>query len=390
MASVYERYNTKGEITSWAYAVSNYPFPPIRKAGFKTEKDAEKAAILVEYDVKKNKASQGKLNNKYERLPFHLEFAIWVHKNKTKLEDTTKKSYATTKNKIEDFFQEQLLMHTTPEKYQQFLDTQSKNSISTNEKLHTRISEFASYAFSKGKVVENFTLDAVVKGQTKPKKDIEKKYLTIPEYISLTKQLLVVKTLNLQLKTMILFAVSTGVRFGELCGICWEDIDFDKQTIRIHRQWDYIKGSGFLGLKDSSLNKGMDNNVKERTVPLNKHLMDQLLFYKNSRYNIVNAQNRIFYKINCNAQVISNTTFNKNLRSFLSTLNIREITAHGLRHSFATFQVYKKIEKEYLQYLMGHVDFRTTEKYYIHYHEEMYINEANKFLQDNNNFDYGW
>jgi len=32
--------------------------------------------------------------------------------------------------------------------------------------------------------------------------------------------------------------------------------------------------------------------------------------------------------------------------------------------------------KDYVQYLLGHKEYRTTEKYYVHLHEEMFKNHA--------------
>jgi len=56
-------------------------------------------------------------------------------------------------------------------------------------------------------------------------------------------------------KAMILLALKTGIRFGELCAVTWSDIDFKQQKLRIHRQWDYLKGSGYKSLKARLGNK---------------------------------------------------------------------------------------------------------------------------------------
>lgn len=153
-------------------------------------------------------------------------------------------------------------------------------------------------------------------------------------------------------------------------------ISFRMLSILFSLKWDYKKGSGFTVLKDPNLNQKDDTDIKERTIPLSIQTMALLkTFHKSDSY-IENEHGRLFYKANCKVQVMSNNTFNNTLEKVLTYLNIESITAHGLRHSFATYQVHKKIDRAYLQYLMGHTDYRTTDKYYVHLHEEMFEKNA--------------
>lgn len=45
-------------------------------------------------------------------------------------------------------------------------------------------------------------------------------------------------------KTLILLAVSTGAREGEIAGLEWKHVDFEKGTIRIEQAITEIKGKG--------------------------------------------------------------------------------------------------------------------------------------------------
>lgn len=182
-------------------------------------------------------------------------------------------------------------------------------------------------------------------------------------------------------RMMILLATTTGIRYGELCAVCWKDIDFVRQSIHIYQQWDYKSGNGFTDLKNSNLNQKGDTDIKDRTIPLSIQAITLLKAFQKSDSYIENEQGRLFYKAKCNAQVMSNNTFINSLNRVLTSLNIETITAHGLHHSFATYQVQKKIDKTYLQYLMGHTDYRTTDKYYVHLHEEMFEENAVKMKE---------
>jgi integrase len=51
----------------------------------------------------------------------------------------------------------------------------------------------------------------------------------------------------------------------------------------------------------------------------------------------------------------------------LARLGIKNLTWHQLRDFFATTMVKAKTEKVQLKYWMGHEEFSTTEKYYVHH-----------------------
>ncbi|MFJ7371950.1 tyrosine-type recombinase/integrase [Lysinibacillus capsici] len=275
-------------------------------------------------------------------------------------------------NKVEQFFNDELLINITHDMYQEFMDAQHHNTKSTNEKLNKKIRAFVKHAFEHNKIQSNFTNDVSIQGKKPNKKNL---FISAKEY-ELLLNYLHNDNLPILKKMMILLAATTGIRYGELCAVRWKDIDFERQSIHIHQQWDYKKGSGFIDLKDPNLNQKDDTDIKERTIPLSSQTMALLKTFQKSDSYIENEHGRLFYKTNCKAQVMSNNTFNKSLNKVLTSLNIESITAHGLRHSFATYQVHKNIDRAYLQYLMGHTDYRTTDKYYVHLHEEMFEKNA--------------
>lgn len=377
MAYINSRRNKKGKITSWYYTVSNYPYDNIRKGKFKTKREAEIAAKYVEDKLAEEKKKRKKIQSKYDLLPFNIEFEHWIKKKKSNLNQNTVDDYFNAYNKVTEFFGDELLINVTHDMYQEFMDTQQHNTKSTNEKLNKKIRSFVTHAFEQNKIQSNFTNDVNIQGKKPNKKNL---FISATEYEPLLNYL---HSDNLPIlnRMMILLAATTGIRYGELCAVRWKDIDFKRQSIHIHQQWDYKKGSGFADLKDPNLNRKDDTDIKERTIPLSSQTIALLKTFQKSDSYIINEHGRLFYKANCKAQVMSNNTFNNTLHKVLTSLNIEPITAHGLRHSFATYQVHKKIDRAYLQYLMGHTDYRTTDKYYVHLHEEMFEKNANEMKE---------
>ncbi|MFL0504789.1 tyrosine-type recombinase/integrase [Ureibacillus sp. 179-F W5.1 NHS] len=379
MASVKPRKNKKGKITSWGISVSNYPEKPIRQGGFRTRQEAEAAAKYIEAQLKPLKKLRKQISSKYTLLPFHIEFEQWYIKKKSGLDPSTIDDYKNVKNKIYEFFDDELLINITQDMYQDFMEAQQKNTKATNVKLNKKIRAFAKNAFENNKITINFTTDVVIKGKDSSKKI---KFIKGSDYKKLLSHLNTVDTLFIEIRLMLILAATTGIRYGELCGIRWEDIDFENKTLHIHQQWDYKKGTGFKGLKDPTLNQSEDQDIKERTIPLSEQTISILKEFHASDCFVPNNNNRLFYKADCKAKVLSNNSFNSNLKNILNTLNIPAITAHGLRHSYATYLASTGTDRTHLQYLMGHEDYKTTDEYYIHLHKDMFDGNAAQIQED--------
>nr|WP_323368650.1 tyrosine-type recombinase/integrase [Radiobacillus deserti] len=51
--------------------------------------------------------------------------------------------------------------------------------------------------------------------------------------------------------SLLLLGLTSGLRFGELVGLTWNDFDFNNNTLTINKTWGYMKRSteGFLRLR---------------------------------------------------------------------------------------------------------------------------------------------
>lgn len=129
---------------------------------------------------------------------------------------------------------------------------------------------------------------------------------------------------------------SGGLRIGELLRLRWSDIDADRKLI-------YIRGA-----------KGM----KDRVTLLSSYAYDFLLHYKD----LYQPTDWIFESPD--GGPYSARSVNNIIKKCARRTGIKKrVSAHTLRHSFATHLLERGTDLRYIQSLLGHESSRTTERY---------------------------
>jgi tyrosine recombinase XerC len=129
---------------------------------------------------------------------------------------------------------------------------------------------------------------------------------------------------------------STGIRIGELVGLNIEDTDFISGIVK-------VRGKG----------------KKERMVPIGEKAIQALRAYLDSRKNQSSA---IF--LNLKGSRITDRGVRNIVKKYLVIAGIREgISAHTLRHSFATHLLNRGADLRSVQELLGHASLSTTQIY---------------------------
>ena len=152
---------------------------------------------------------------------------------------------------------------------------------------------------------------------------------------------------------IILMLNSTGMRKGELLGLCHEDLgDFDDYTIRIVKREHNPNGARAKG--------------KERVIPIPKGLLDLYNDYLIYEYPEVESD-YVFVNIwsgdigaPMNPQVL-NTMFSR-----LEKKTGIRVYPHLFRHSYATRLLQAKMSVDRVKYLLGHSSVQTTLDIYAH------------------------
>lgn len=219
----------------------------------------------------------------------------------------------------------------------------------------------------------------VPKKTTRKRRDIEHNVYTQDE---LDVFLDVAKQTNLIIYTYFKLLSSTGLRKGEALALTWSDIDLINNTISINKTLTYGIG-----------NKLMVNSPKtkqsKRTVPLSANLKQTLLDYRKGQKIV---SDKIFHTYQGNYLALSKPTqwlnrvyakdhelneeYAKQYKldeNYVLNKDLKHITIHGFRHTFATLLIENtNVKPKTVQMLLGHANVQMTLDIYTH------VNNKNK------------
>lgn len=153
----------------------------------------------------------------------------------------------------------------------------------------------------------------------------------------------------------ILFALSLGLRRGELLGIMWQDINFAEHSIKICRSATYVNGTLELSTPKTA------SSVRTLLIP--DALFDALIRWKTiqpqpSDLNLV-----------CTDYEGKRLTSNQLQRAFkriLTESGLPNVRLHDLRHSYATLMLKNNVQSKIVCEILGHSSIDVTLDIYSH------------------------
>ena len=142
--------------------------------------------------------------------------------------------------------------------------------------------------------------------------------------------------------------LETGLRRGELCGLMWSDIDLDNLTLSVNRA-AYVEN----GKVDTHEPKWKSY----RTIPISQELSDLLRSLPHeSLYVFPNRRKRVW----------DPNSFSRKLSEFMSSLDVPQLSAHELRHTYGTMLRRHGVDIYTIQKILGHRDIKMTSEIYVH------------------------
>lgn len=172
-----------------------------------------------------------------------------------------------------------------------------------------------------------------------------------------------------------------GLRRSELCGMKWNSIDFDKNTITLNSSVVQTCVNNKLVLIKKDI---MKNASSKRTMPLIPEIKEALLKLKEQQ-----DKNKAYFKNGYNQQyldyvwvddigkLVNPNTVTCHFKSFLAQHGLPKIRFHELRHSCASLLIACGISMKEIQEWLGHSAISTTADIYSHLNYSSKLNVAN-------------
>ncbi|PWA12078.1 site-specific integrase [Pueribacillus theae] len=165
-------------------------------------------------------------------------------------------------------------------------------------------------------------------------------------------------------KVLVTLAIATGLRRGELLGLEWSHIDFERNTIEIKQSSLYVEGKGVI-------TKTPKNKSSERMISAPDSVMALLREYKRIQNeerlklgDIWQHSDRLF--TTWDGKPMHPNTVNNWFPKFLRKNKLDPLPFHGLRHTAATLLIGKGVHVKTISNRLGHANISTTMDIYGH------------------------
>lgn len=215
------------------------------------------------------------------------------------------------------------------------------------------------------------TEEYIAKNKIKNIKIISKQQKKVVLPLSISEQKLVLKYSKNSYYNLYTLILNTGLRIGEALALNPNDIDFENMVLNVDKTIHYHSAKGYYdnGTKHYI---GSTKSGKSRKVPLNIHaknaLLDQLEI--RNKMQTFNVEEALLF-VTRNGKPMSYIAIDQNLNQLIERINkkektnIRQISSHVLRHTFATRCYEAGIPLIVIQNYLGHSDINITASIYV-------------------------
>ena len=242
-------------------------------------------------------------------------------------------------------------------------------SQNTIDKLYLLLNKGFKIAFSE-RIIQFNLMDNENLKKPKAKKESQKvEALSVEEQKKLVS---ILENSDYKYRDIVLLAVFTGMRIGEILAITNNNINLKENTLKVERTLTRDKNDKVILGATTKTKKG------QRTIYLSDNAISVLKRITLSN-NITNIYNLVFYDYEKNTFITPNE-----INCFLKRLNEKykfcnHIHTHMLRHTFATRCIEAGMSAKVLQKILGHRKIQTTLDTYTSVFEKFNKYENNKY-----------
>ncbi|EGT4969101.1 tyrosine-type recombinase/integrase [Clostridioides difficile] len=198
------------------------------------------------------------------------------------------------------------------------------------------------------------------------KKDSENKTITLDEF----NKILEIYPKNTNIYIPLLIGFHTGMRKGEILGLCWDNVDLDNNIIKVRKNLIKRKVSEFeltspktkTSIRDIRIGDTLSKILKEEKLNQKKQKIKLGKWYTETEHDWVCRKK--------DGSFVNHNNIDACVRTINKKLNL-DFNFHCLRHTHATLLLENGANIKYIQQRLGHSQLSTTMDTYSHVTSKM-------------------
>lgn len=313
-------------------------------SGFKTKKEAERACAEMITEIERGNISVSTTNDT-------LGLFIKDFLENTIKHEVSKNTFMSQRGYVHNHIIPKIgdirLQKLTPKDVQRFYNTLMEEGVSpgTIHNIGNLLGKTLRIAAEWGFITKNVA--TVVKKPTY--KQPKMKAWTQEEV-----DLFLEKTRDSRFHAAYVIALTTGMRFGEICALSWDDIDTKNNVIHVNKTVVYADKTIYI---QESTKTGLARNI---TIP--KFVVSYLK--KRKLEQLPNPLNLVVPGVKNN--IVYNSAFNKTFLDDINGAGVPRIRVHDMRHTHASHLLQNGENIKVVSERLGHATVTTTLNTYAH------------------------